>query len=204
MPTALILAGGESHRFGGPKAFAEFRGRPMLAWVAAALAPLADETLVAVADSDQEERVRHVLPGATPVRDARPGRGPVEGLARGLETARGEVVLVAPCDAPFLRTSLYELLLVRLEAHDAVVPRIEVPDPLRAVYRRKAALRVLEASRARIPSPIALVDRLDAVLLPAEDLRAADPDLSSFLDVNRAEDLEALETRGDRGPVRDR
>lgn len=60
--------------------------------------------------------MRDLPPDAAPVRDARPGRGPVEGLARGLQAAGGELVLVAPCDAPFLRTSLHELLLARLEA----------------------------------------------------------------------------------------
>ena len=97
-------------------------------------------------------------------------------------------MLVAPCDAPLLRTSLYRLLLEVLGAHDAAVPKLEVPDPVRAVYRRDRVMEVLEAS-STVRSPSALVDRLNRVDVPTERLREIDPDLSSFVDVNTQLDL---------------
>lgn len=203
MRSALVLAGGASSRFGSPKGFVSFRGRPMIAWIADAVGRDADELLVSVADPSAGDRAKAVLPGARVVVDETPGRGPVEGLARGFEAALGEVVLVAPCDAPLLRASLYDALASALGSHEAAVPRLDVFDPVRAVYRREAAVRVL--ARNPVPSPSALVDRLRTVVLEEAALRLADPDLRSFLDVNGPEDLEraiAWPTRGDVTPRR--
>ena len=97
-------------------------------------------------------------------------------------------MLVAPCDAPLLRASLYWLLLEVLGDHDAAVPQLEVPDPVRAVYRRDRVMEILEPS-STVRSPSALVDRLNRVYVPKERLREIDPELSSFVDVNTQSDL---------------
>lgn len=185
--SGLILAGGESARFGKPKALVPFRGRPMVRWVADALSPRSEELFVSVGTSDQADMLRAILPGAEFVCDVRPGRGPIEGFFRGFEAAQGDVVLVAPCDAPLLRRELYDLLIEALGRHDAAVPRLDVIDPIRAVYRREAVLRVLAMEEPASPS--SLVDSLQAIFLGPNALRSADPSLSSFLDVNREADL---------------
>jgi len=198
--SALILAGGASERFGRSKALIEMSGRPLIAHVADALVPLVDETIVSVANADMEASIRAILPRGVFVHDTRPGRGPIEGFLQGFRAARGEVVLVAPCDAPLLRTRLYTLLLRVLDDYDAAIPKLNVLDPVRAVYRRSATLRVL-ASSPDVPSPSALVDRLRVVGLGPNQVRTADPDLASFLDVNTQGDLdEALKrTRSTKG-----
>jgi len=192
--SALILAGGRSRRFGGPKALVEIEGRASILRVADAVAPLVAETIVAIEGPKSERGIRSLLPDATFVHDARPNRGPIEGLRQGFRVARGETVLVAPCDAPFLRTELYSLLLDNLGDHEVAAPKLEVIDPVRAVYRRKAALKVLDGSES-IRSPSALIDRLQGVFLPPDELRKADPELSSFLDVNTRPELEAAERK---------
>ena len=189
MRTGLILAGGTSRRFGEPKPLVPFAGRPMVRWVGEALAGRCDELLLSIGSADLRGRFGDALPGVRAVRDVRSGLGPIEGLRRGSEAARGEVLLVAPADAPLLRPSLYDALLALLGDHEAAVPRHAALDPVRAVYRRDAVRRALREDA--LPSPSALVDRLDAVLLQGEPLRAADPEGLSFLDLNRREDLEA-------------
>lgn len=189
MDTALILAGGESARFGRPKALVDVVGKKMVMRVAEAVAPLAGEVVVSVATREMAEALRSVLPSAHVAVDRRHGRGPIEGIGRGFEIARGERVLVAPCDAPLLRTELYRLLLEALGDHEASVPKFDVFDPVRAVYRKAAVLRVLAASMTPLPSPSSMVDRLDTVFVDAARLRTVDPRLDSFLDVNRESDL---------------
>ncbi len=108
-----------------------------------------------------------------------------------------------PCDAPFLQPGLYDALIDAIGTYDAAVPRLEAIDPLRAVYRREAALHVLR-SRPAIPSPSALVDRLDSCFVDVARLRRVDPHLASFLDVNTAQDYgraTRLQDRVRRGPV---
>jgi molybdenum cofactor guanylyltransferase len=187
--SALILAGGESKRFGRPKALVEIAGRPLLAHVADAIASLADETIVSVADTNMEKPLRSILPRATFAYDMKAGRGPIEGFRRGSLAARGEILLVAPCDAPFLRPELYRLLLDVLGEHDAAVPKLAAIDPVRAVFRRDRLLEVF-STLPDLPSPSALADRLDSVFVRQDRLRTADPDLVSFFDVNTPRDLD--------------
>lgn len=186
--TGLILAGGESRRFGGRKPLVPFEGQALVRWVADALAESCDELIVSIGTGDEALAYREAVPAARVVPDAMGKRGPIEGFLQGFRAARGDIVCVAPADAPLLQPSLYRSLLGILGDHDAAVPRHSAMDPVRAVYHRDPVLRSLVRG---VVSPSALVDRLDAVFLEGAELRAADPALASFVDVNRTEDLAA-------------
>ncbi len=186
--TGLILAGGESHRFGEPKPLAVLEGRSLIRWVFDALVSRCNDLVVSIGVRDDPARFEAAVPGARVIRDGRDDRGPIEGLRQGLTSARGQLVFVAPSDAPLLQPALYDALLAILGDHEAAVPKPGVLDPVRAIYRRDAALRVLQGDG--VVSPSALADRLDAVLLEGDALRRADPRMVSFVDVNRREDLE--------------
>jgi molybdopterin-guanine dinucleotide biosynthesis protein A len=190
--TALILAGGAASRFGRSKALQDVSGKPMIRRVVDAMAPLAGEVLISVTDETAADAMRSVLPAMTFVSDRRPGIGPVEGLRRGAEVAHGDRLLVAPCDAPLLRTELFRLLGKALGNHQAAVPRLEVFDPVRAVYLTSAVRGLLARQEGGPLSPSAVVDRLDAVFVEADQLRSVDPRLDSFLDVNTPADLDEV------------
>ena len=187
--TALILAGGSSTRFRAPKALVEVAGKPMVQRVFEAVSPFADQVIVSIADASMADALRRFISSAEYAVDERRGMGPVEGIRRGSEIARGERLLVAPCDAPLLRPGLYRLLLEVLEVYDAAVPKLEVLDPVRAVYRRTRIMEILEGDRT-VRSPSALVDRLNYVSVGPDRIRSVDPDLSSFVDVNSRADLD--------------
>ena len=189
--TALILAGGSSTRFRAPKALVDVAGKPMVQRVFEAVSPFAGEVIVSIADSSMADALRRFLSKAEYAVDERRGMGPIEGIRRGIEIARGERLLVAPCDAPLLRPGLYRLLLEVLGAYDAAVPKFEVLDPVRAVYRRNRVAEILQADRT-VPSPSALADRLNYVPVGPDRIRRVDPDLSSFVDVNSRADLDEV------------
>jgi molybdopterin-guanine dinucleotide biosynthesis protein A len=190
--TALILAGGAASRFGRSKALQDVSGKPMIRRVVDAMAPLAGEVLISVTDETATDAMRSVLPSVTFVSDRRWGIGPVEGLRRGAEVAHGDRLLVAPCDAPLLRTELFRLLGKALGNHQAAVPRLETFDPVRAVYLTSAVRGLLARQEGGPLSPSAVVDRLDAVFVEADQLRSVDPRLDSFLDVNTPADLDEV------------
>lgn len=106
-----VLAGGRSRRFGSDKALAEWRGRPLVDHVAAALVPHVER--VVICGRDLPDR-----PG--------PGLGPLGGINAALAHAAVhgfDRVLVAPCDTPLLD----ERLLTRLAAADGPAFLADLP-----------------------------------------------------------------------------
>ncbi len=202
MDSALILAGGASTRFGRPKALVVVAGWTIVERVVETLAPFAGEVVISVADAPMAETLRPLIPTATFVADRRRAQGPIEGILRGIGVARGERLLVAPCDAPLLRPELYRLLLTSLGTREAAVPKLDVFDPVRAVYRVAALRRIFSEADVALPSPSSLVDRLDAVFVPENELRAVDPRLDSFVDVNTRADLDEVLAKLERRSVR--
>lgn len=98
--TGVILAGGAGHRMGGQdKGLVLFRGRPMVAWVAAALAPQVDELIIV---ANRNPATYHAL-GHRVVSDLREGfNGPLAGFESALHHASHDWVLTCPTDVPLL------------------------------------------------------------------------------------------------------
>jgi molybdopterin-guanine dinucleotide biosynthesis protein A len=192
---AIILCGGESRRMGFSKAALPFGGETMLSRVARRLGEVV-ETVVVVAAPGQ---VLPELPeGVILARDAREGRGPLEGLAAGLRTLRGraEVAYIAGCDAPRLAPAFVARMFELLEDRDLAVPRDdEHHHPLAAVYRVDLLPKIetlLAADRLR---PFFLFELADAREVPVELLRDADPELATLDNLNRPEDYFAALAR---------
>jgi molybdenum cofactor guanylyltransferase len=99
----LVLAGGQSRRFGAEKAAALLAGRPLLAWSIAALAQHCERVAVSAAPGSQAEAL---AAGRPVLRDdlAHP-RGPLAGVAAGLTWAAAlgfEHLATLPCDTPLV------------------------------------------------------------------------------------------------------
>lgn len=194
----IILCGGESRRMGRAKALLPWQGKPLLEHMVAILAPIARPVIVVAAPAQELPP----LPGdVTIVRDAIAGEGPLRGLEAGLSAlvGRAEIAFVCGCDMPELSpTVVTELrkrgqsdLLNRTDPLSATV----IDDgghwqPLHAFYRVDllAALRAALADGER--SPQRWLRTLNPLVVPAETLRAVDPELRSWRNVNTPEEFE--------------
>ncbi len=132
--------------------------------------------------------------------DEHPERGPLEGLAAGLQAMpkHVEAVYVTSCDVPLLQPNFIREMFNRLGNADVAVPYDgQYHHPLAAVYRARVLFAVqsmLAADRLRIAS---LFDDVHTLQVPVESLRSVDPTLSSLLNCNRPEDyLSALKMAG--------
>lgn len=195
MIAACILAGGRATRLGGrAKPLVAIEGATILDRQLDVIAPRVDEVLIAVA------------PGAAPlpvparwtarvrfVEDAAVGAGPLAGIAAGLAAARAPWLVVVAGDLPRLSGPLLDLLIGACAPDlDAVAPRVRgLPEPLLACYAASvapvAAARL--AAGRRKTSGLLTEEGLRVRWLDEPALRAADPALASFADIDTPADL---------------
>jgi molybdopterin-guanine dinucleotide biosynthesis protein A len=165
----VVLAGGAGRRLGGPKAWLDWQGRPLLAHVLERLAPLSSERPIVVGTHGMP-----LPPGDyTRVDDARTGVGPLAGLAVGLAAAGSTDgrtrVAVCACDCPFTNSRLFRFLARVDAAAPVVVPSFEDHlHPLSAIWRAEASgacRRAVERGQRRV---LAVLEELHPRVVPAE------------------------------------
>ena len=113
--TAVVLAGGESTRFGHDKAFALWHGKPFLRLVGEAALAVSDGVVVLVPAGSKNLDYARLVPGATILPDRARGQGPVEALRGAAAVLRTPFTLVVPCDAPGLPHGLARRLVAVCE-----------------------------------------------------------------------------------------
>lgn len=185
--SAIILGGGDGRRMGGrDKALVEFRGRPLIAWVADALAKISEDILV-VTNQGQA----HAGYGARVVPDRDPPCGPLGGIAAGLAAVRHDLGVVVACDMPFLNADVLRLLVRRAARADAAVLRLGRDyEPLHAVYRRTCLPAVERRLAARDFSVLSFYSDVRLEVVAEREWRVLDPAGRSILNINTPEDLE--------------
>jgi len=117
----IILAGGQSLRFGGsPKGLQSLAGLPLVGHVHASLSLVCTEVFIECVPGSGYEGwgVPCIHASAEHA-----GKGPLAGLLAGLEAANGEMVAFAPCDMPLLAPPVFELLKKVPGGAYAVSPR---------------------------------------------------------------------------------
>jgi len=165
-------------------------GRPIVQRVIDVLSEVADEVFIVANDERYRTLGRRVVP------DRFPDGGVLGGIATGIAAATHDRVLVAACDMPFLRSEVFRVLVDRSEGADAVVPRIAGEyETLHALYTKACLVpieRAIAAGRMRV---ISFFDDVRVRAIEEPELRAADPDLRSFTNVNTPEELAAITKR---------
>lgn len=186
----IVLCGGQSRRMGSPKAWLRFGKETLLQRVVRVLAGTLDPVLVVAAQGQRLPR----LPGnAAIVRDPVPDRGPLAGLAAGLDTIsrRADAAFVCGCDAPFLRPDFVRRLAHLASEADITMPYVEGRlHPLSAVYRVPVLPVIQELLDAGASRLTMLAERCDCRRVSAPELRDADPELDSLRNINTPEEYE--------------
>jgi molybdopterin-guanine dinucleotide biosynthesis protein A len=187
----IVLCGGQSRRMGRAKAWLPFAGELMLPRVVRRLSE-AVAPVVVVAAPDQE--VPPLPPDVAVVRDDERGRGPLQGLAAGLDALRGrvEAAYLSGCDVPLLRPAFVSRLVELLGENQACVANVGgYHHPLAAVYRvgvLDAVRRLLAEGRLR---PFFLFEAVPTRVVAAEELADVDPTFQTLRNLNTPEEYEA-------------
>jgi molybdopterin-guanine dinucleotide biosynthesis protein A len=185
--SGVVLAGGMSTRLNGrDKALIAVRGKPILDHILSVYSEIFSE-IILVTNTPQAYLGWNVLT----VTDLFPVRSSLTGIHTGLFYASRPFIFVSACDAPFLKPELVHLLVSHARSGvDAVMPETSKGlEPLCAVYSR-SCLNAVAAHIREEKFKIQLVFRKSRIhRIPETQLRKADPDLISFININTPEDL---------------
>jgi len=185
--TGIILAGGRGRRLSGAnKAAIDIDGTPILDRIQRVFDTLFVETILVTRTPGA-----FLESGSMVVTDLFDGRSALTGIHAGLFYARTPYVFIAACDAPFIRGDLVALLLELITPGiDIVIPETgKGLEPLFAVYSRRClepVTRQLERQRFRVRD---FFRKMRVRHVSEKRLRAVDPELVSFYNVNTPQDL---------------
>jgi molybdopterin-guanine dinucleotide biosynthesis protein A len=194
--SAVVLVGGEARRANGQeKYFFTYQGRTFIERLVDSLKEVVDEIILVARNPEQCRRFERI-DGIRCINDLRTGLGPIGGLHAGSVAAQGDLIFVSACDMPCINPAVISYLFERIEGYDAAIP-VWSPDmlePLHAVYRKTALVTYLESHDSL--SLRAMIMNLSARYVPVDEIKKFDPDLLTFTNINKLEDLERINIPG--------
>jgi molybdopterin-guanine dinucleotide biosynthesis protein A len=189
--SGVILAGGLNTRFKGQeKAFIPVGGKRMLDRVVEVFAPLFDERILVT-----NHPLHYLEWDLHIVTDLFATRSSLTGIHSALFYSTRPYAFCVGCDTPFLSRAVVEKLIQALEPGvDVVIPDTGAGfEPLCAAYSVRCLQAIeqnLKSSRLKIQD---FFKKVRVKKIPEPNLRAVDPQLMSFFNVNTPEDLERAE-----------
>jgi molybdopterin-guanine dinucleotide biosynthesis protein A len=187
--TGVILAGGKSTRYGANKALVELHGTKLIERVIHVMESLFER--LALVTNTPHEYSYLALPM---VEDIIKGLGPIGGIHTGLETISDETGFFVACDMPYLNQNLLRHMVTLKEGFDAVIPRIGwMVEPLHAIYTKQCLPAIRESLVSRDYQAMRFFEKIRVRYVDEEELRSFDPQLRSFFNINKPEDMEGLD-----------
>ncbi|OUJ18738.1 Molybdopterin-guanine dinucleotide biosynthesis protein A MobA [Methanonatronarchaeum thermophilum] len=193
MRSAIILAGGNSTRFGSDKALYELNGKIMIRHVAQKLTETSDKIIAVAKDEAQGEIIMAKVPEIDEITyDPIKNYGPVAGIFAGLKTINKGKAIVSGCDMPYIKPELTNYLYNKTENYDAAVIKnkkgyIEfLPTAIKIKPGRKATKHALKQGDRRI---LNILNRLKVNYIPINKIEKIDPELKTFQDINKIKDI---------------
>lgn len=184
----VILAGGRARRMNNQdKGLVNFKGRPMVSYAIAALAPVVDQLFIN-ANRNIEQYRQFGWPVISDQTDS--FDGPLAGVLTAMIHADADVLVIMPCDSPLIKTEhLQKLLLTRAENNADVAVAFD------GIRLHPVFLAIKTALQTSLQDYLAGGQRKVAVWLEQQNLVQADfsnePEI--FGNINTMTELSVLE-----------
>ena len=187
--TGVILAGGQSSRFGSNKALALWRGKLLIQHVRDSLSSVFDDILLSTNSPDQ-----YVFLKMPTVIDRYPNMGPLAGIHSALHHTSKPWIFVVGCDMPAITPDLISFLSSYVQDEfEAVLPWLKAgPEPLCGLYHKTALAKIEMQLANRKPQVKELIEKLSVRKVAEEELRTVSDGLGVFININSTKDLENL------------
>ena len=187
--SAAVIAGGANTRMGSPKGLLEIAGKPLITRVVDTLSMISQD-LICVTCRPDEYPFEHQRLRFVPDYRGVP-QGPLSGIMGALAAARHNLCVAVAVDMPFLNAALLRYLAQLADGVDVVLPIIEGdrPECLHAVYRKTCLAPGTDALDNGSRKVTSFFDTVRLRRVTASELRAIDPELASFENINTPFDL---------------
>lgn len=183
--TGIILAGGKSSRYGMNKALVEINGVRLIERVIRVMESIF-EHLIIIANTPHD----YAYLKLPMYEDLIKGLGPLGGILTGLEAISDDTGFVVACDMPFLNADLVRYMVDMRDDYYAVVPKITWKiEALHALYDKRCLPAIRELIDSREFQAIKFFDRIRVRYVEEDEIRAFDPHLRSFFNVNSPREL---------------
>ncbi|OLS39628.1 hypothetical protein BTR22_01810 [Alkalihalophilus pseudofirmus] len=182
----VVLAGGQSRRYGRQKALAYYQSKPFFMHSLDALKDLTEEQLIICHPAILKDIKAKTKTSVVLDHPKYQGLGPLAGLYTAMSTKDAEWYVTAPCDTPYIHTDVYKKLIkIQQETtSQAIIPIIEGrKQPLIGLYHKSLQHTISQLLDQEIYKVGALLEAADTYL-------AADSsfDPEAFHNVNKPED----------------
>ena len=184
----VILAGGRSTRYGRNKAFETLGGKSLIARVVETMTSLFKETILMTNTPSEYEHL-----GLPTYQDLIKGLGPIGGIYTALKIIEKDAGFFVACDMPFLNKALISHMVSIRKDFDVIVPRMGWKiEALHALYRKSCVAQIEKNINDGIYQIVRVFEHVTVRYVDEEEIRQFDPQLRSFLNINRPQDLRRL------------
>lgn len=139
---AVLLAGGNSTRYGEDKALIYFQGKALIEIIYSKLNSFFDEVIIVANNGDYD-----FLDNAVIKKDIIKNKGPLGGIYTGLYYSDAEYNFIVGCDMPFINNEYFSFLLTKTKEDNfdvAAVKKDGYIEPLAALYHRRVLALIKE------------------------------------------------------------
>ncbi len=183
--SGVVLAGGSSNRYGKNKALVKLHGTPLIERVLDVMRPIFRRVIIITNTPDEYSYLQLPM-----YQDIIKGLGPLGGIITGLRVIPDNAGFFVACDMPFLNQGLIRHIVEIKADFDVVVPRIfGKMEALHALYDKRCQSKIESLINSRIYQVFRFFNKVSVRYVDKDEVRIFDPDLRSFLNINRPERL---------------
>jgi molybdopterin-guanine dinucleotide biosynthesis protein A len=183
--TGIILAGGKSSRYGVNKALVEINGVRLIERVVRVMESIF-EHLIIITNTPHDYAFLNLPMYEDLIKDL----GPLGGILTGLEAISDDAGFVVACDMPFLNPDLVRYMVDVRDDYYAVVPKITWKiEALHALYDKRCLPSIRGLIDSREFQAVKFFDRIRVRYVGEDEVRACDPHLRSFYNINSPQEL---------------
>jgi molybdopterin-guanine dinucleotide biosynthesis protein A len=184
--TAVILAGGQSSRFGSNKALALLHGKSLISHVTDIMSAIFTYRLLVTNTPEQYDFLNMPM-----IKDQYRGMGPLAGIHAALMQINTSRAFVVACDMPNVSPELIRYLCsIDAQEYDVVIPWLEKgQEPLFGIYHKKS-LPIIDSFLQQEKCQVTMaLEKLQVRRVNEDEILSVTDDLACFKNINRPADL---------------